>query len=246
MVDVLTFQLVGPFHAWGDLTVGEVRSGVSRPPKSSVLGFLGAAMGISRGQSEWFQKMDRSLGYAVRIDYPGKIELDYHTVETPVNAKFKPQTRTDELTIAKTATTVTSREFQVGCRFTVALWAREEVDLESLAEGLRFPKFSLFLGRRAYPPALPPQPQIFRNLTDLASLFLVHRPLNSDFDWRGAPHQVRLFWEVIGSAQWSEWESAPPIRFVHQRRDRIRAAEAHTFDIRLEAEGFLEMKKEVS
>ena len=59
-MDFLVFQLQGPMAAWGDTAVGEFRPSLDAPGLSSLVGLLGAALGLRR------EDVGRETGHADR------------------------------------------------------------------------------------------------------------------------------------------------------------------------------------
>ena len=73
----LLLRLAGPMQSWGIDSKVDVRSASAHPSKSGVIGMIAAAMGRSREDP-----LDdlRSLRFGVRVDQPGTLLRDYHTV----------------------------------------------------------------------------------------------------------------------------------------------------------------------
>lgn len=180
----LLFQLYGPLAAWGSIAVGDQRPSFDRPSKSAIIGMLAAALGLKRPNTakddqtarqleEEHERLAASYYYACRLEAQGVYLKDYHTVQVP-EGKNMPQwiaTRTDELIRMKEqarqdpskGTKQSWREHYAGMRATVGLWRREKdpaYRLDQLASALAQPRFVLYLGRKACPPALPLDPHI--------------------------------------------------------------------------------------
>lgn len=75
----LTIKLSAPLQAYGNEASFERRTSWQAPSKSAVIGMIAAALGLRR-DSEQISELN-SLAFAVRIDQPGKIMTDFHTVE---------------------------------------------------------------------------------------------------------------------------------------------------------------------
>lgn len=177
----LLFQLYGPLAAWGDTAVGEMRPSQPHPGKSAVLGLLAAAFGIPRERETQLAALEAGYRLGVQIDHPGTVLRDYHTIQVPPRAALKGhphRTRKDELTALAdyqrrhggAGTLLSFREYHCDSRALVALVANKSApqDLQSCADALRRPGFTLYLGRKACPPALPLHPHIIEadNLLD--------------------------------------------------------------------------------
>ena len=173
----LVFRLQAPMAAWGDIAVGERRGSWSRPGKSAVLGLVAAALGHPRSETAAHAELHAALGYAVRVDHPGKPLRDYHTAQAPSagrNARW--ETRRDELAGPKEElnTILSERLYYGDPRATIALWRRDEAasgpTLEAIAEALRRPVLVLYLGRKSCPPGWPLSPRILE-AEDLPAAF---------------------------------------------------------------------------
>lgn len=143
--------------AMGEFAGHERRGSLIWPGRSAIIGMLGAAMGIRRDGD--FSALDR-LRMAVAIFEPGEVLRDYHTVQTVPTARAKrPQSRPAALRQAGrgTNTAITLRDYRMGVLYGVAVWGG---DLAPLADALRRPVFTLYLGRKSCPLAAPVNPQI--------------------------------------------------------------------------------------
>ena len=65
-MDFLVFQLQGPMAAWGDTAVGEFRPSLDAPGLSSLVGLLGAALGLRR-EDVGQQQMGRGVGHGMAL-----------------------------------------------------------------------------------------------------------------------------------------------------------------------------------
>lgn len=172
--DFLLFRLFGPFASWGDVAVGEFRPSVAHPTKSAVLGLVGGALGVRREDREGQAYLRSGYGFGVRLDDPGVLVTDYHTVETP-HARIVDQrskkgdvatTRRDELCHAgdATKTNLSRREYRMDAKAVAALWRMAGSDapwsLQQIAAALRSPQFTPYLGRKSCSPGLPFAPVI--------------------------------------------------------------------------------------
>lgn len=179
MSDYLLFRLYGPMAAWGDIAVGEFRPSFSHPSKSAVLGLLAAALGIRRDEEHVHQAMATAYGFAVRVDAAGSPIRDYHTAQVPPadSGRHKKTfaTRKDELAVPREdlRTILSSRDYRCDSLYTVCLWTIGDSSPYSLAQfeaSLAKPAFTLYLGRKSCPLALPLQPQVVQ-ASDLREAF---------------------------------------------------------------------------
>ncbi|MDO5647522.1 type I-E CRISPR-associated protein Cas5/CasD [Paracoccus sp. (in: a-proteobacteria)] len=157
MTDYLIFHLTAAMGAMGEFAGHERRGSLTWPGRSALIGLFGAALGLRRGDD--FTALD-PLRMAVATFNPGTVLRDYHTVQTvPSAVARRPQSRPDALRIAglRTNTTITLRDYRMGPVYGVAVWGG---DLIGLANALRRPVFTLYLGRKSCPLSSPLNPQI--------------------------------------------------------------------------------------
>lgn len=165
MPNYLIFHLYGPMQSWGEIAVGEARNTAAHPTKSAIMGLLAAALGLKRDAQNdpEHQKLFHTLNFAVRIDASGSLLRDYHTTQLPRLARIKYATRRAELLEKDLSTVLSKRDYRCDAVYTIALWpTAESYDLERLAQALKKPTFTLSLGRKACPLALPLQPLIYQ------------------------------------------------------------------------------------
>jgi len=151
----LVLRLAGPLQSWATSSQFNRRGTDDRPSKAGVIGLLAAAEGRRRGDP-----IADLLGLrlAVRVDQPGSLLRDYHTVSTldgspllsaKVNSKGRQVT-----TSPRKHTHVTVRYYLQDAVF-VGLMQGERELLLGLSESLRRPRFPLALGRRSCVPTQP-------------------------------------------------------------------------------------------
>ena len=165
----LVFQLQAPLAAWGEPAVGESRGTGTTPAHSAIVGLLGAALGILRDDEAEHACLRDGYGFAVGLLQEGSLLRDYHTAQMPSRSALKgrPQfTRRQEMAVPKQDlnTILSTRDYRqnVGCLVALQALASaaSALPLDTLAAALREPRFVLYLGRRACPPAAPLWPQL--------------------------------------------------------------------------------------
>jgi CRISPR system Cascade subunit CasD len=166
MTDYLVFHLYGPMAAWGDIAVGEYRPSFAHPSKSAIVGLLAAALGIRRDEEERQNALASACSFAVRVDAMGTLLRDYHTIQVPSSGTGRNRrtfhTRRSELAETNLNTILSSRDYRCDAVYTVAITLREgsAFSVAELAEALRKPVFTLYLGRKSCPLAVPLSPKI--------------------------------------------------------------------------------------
>lgn len=162
MTDYLVIRLYGPLASWGDIAVGELRHSTAHPSRSALLGLLGAALGIERSDEAGQLRLTNGYRFGIKLESIGLPLRDYHTVQVGVPPrKFQFRSRRQELMADKVNTMLSSREYRCDSLALVAIEAMPcaPATLDELAEALRRPHFTLYLGRKSCPLALPLAPQ---------------------------------------------------------------------------------------
>lgn len=129
----LLLQCVAPLQSWGTQSEYIVRDTGREPSKSGIVGLLCAALGRERTAP-----LDdlAQLKMAVRVDREGKILRDYHTI-------FEEKV-------------LSYRYYLSDAMFLVGLESDDADWLQELREALKYPRWSLFLGRKSCVPSRPP------------------------------------------------------------------------------------------
>ncbi|GHD52609.1 CRISPR-associated protein, Cas5e family [Marinobacter persicus] len=164
-MDVLVFQLYGPLASWGAPAVGESRPSSDHPGRSALLGLLAAALGIERDDAPNQQALANSVRFSVKQLAPGNVIRDFHTVQVPKrNKKAQYATRKEEIgfTSDRLNTIISRREYRCDgfWRVGVALSDASDWSLAELQTALQKPKFTLYLGRKSCPLAVPLLPKV--------------------------------------------------------------------------------------
>jgi CRISPR system Cascade subunit CasD len=166
MKEYLIFQLYSPLASWGVEAVGEVRHTAPVPTRSALLGLLAAALGIRRDEEERLNHFNQHYHFAVHsLSSHERWLRDYHTVSVPRESrKYRYYTRRDELRLApgEVGTIITQREYRIDGYWHVAVCETPGAPytLDDLREALLTPHFSLYLGRKSCPLALPLAPRL--------------------------------------------------------------------------------------
>lgn len=168
MTYTAAFRLAGPTQSWGTPSYFDHKDTLPYPTLSGVLGLMRAAYGIPRTApiSEWEWMLN--LGIAVRIDQPGHIRTDYHTIN-PRKAvlangePFADHENTAQLPLGSgkpwkignaESTKVTTRDHLHDAVFTLFLTGTQ-AQTEELLTTIDNPTWALSLGRKSCVPAFP-------------------------------------------------------------------------------------------
>lgn len=152
----LLLRLAGPLQSWGERSHFTDRDTARFPTRSGVIGLLAAALGRKRGEP-----VDdlASLSLTVRIDRPGILLTDLHTVGGGLPARDTVTTAEGKKRGGSTATLVSQRTYLADASFTVALTTTSGEpaagSLRQYAQALRQPRWPFYLGRRSCPPEGP-------------------------------------------------------------------------------------------
>ena len=168
-MDYLVFQLQAPLSSWGEPAVGEFRGTADRPGQSALIGLLGAALGLLREDEDAHAALRDAYGFAVGLLSSGHLLRDYHTAQVPPRTALKGRphaTRRHELSVPKNelGTILSTRDYRQSAASLVAVQPRQGAalpyDLEALANALRLPCFTLYLGRKTCVLGAPLWPQV--------------------------------------------------------------------------------------
>ncbi|MFJ4966525.1 type I-E CRISPR-associated protein Cas5/CasD [Streptomyces sp. NPDC088729] len=171
----LLLRLTGALQSWGLHSHFNERDTASFPTRSGVIGMLASALGRRRDQP-----IDdlTALRLTVRIDRPGVLLRDLHTVGGGLPGKATVTTAEGKKRPGDTGTLLTHRYYLADAAFTVALTlpqatAEDRSLLDHCANALRTPRWPLHLGRRSCPPEGP----VLLGQSDDALHHLIHLPL---------------------------------------------------------------------
>ncbi|WP_148862250.1 type I-E CRISPR-associated protein Cas5/CasD [Marinobacter fonticola] len=200
-MDALVFQLYGPMASWGTPAVGEQRPSSDHPGRSALIGLLAAALGIRRDESAAQEALVGSVRFAVKQVAPGRIIRDFHTVQVPKrDKKARYATRKDEMALSgdRLNTIISRREYRCDGLWYIAvtLTGSSDWSLQDLEAALRRPRFTLYLGRKSCPLAVPLAPRIVQADGLRAALADAFPPMvDRQQRWLGLDGTVDYFWE---------------------------------------------------
>ena len=232
---VLLLRLEGPLQSWGTRSRWDVRDSAHEPTKSGVIGLLGCALGLQRGDPILLE-LDRNLRFGVRVESAGRMVTDYQTITDylpTAGGSFKMSGSKTASTLeaarknGEPATIISPRDYLEDAAFLVGFEARAggEALLERAAAALQTPRWPLFLGRKCCVPT---------------------RPIFESFDSQYESLQAALkstFWAVCAAGElsralprralggWIESDEGNALGDV-ARQDALRLNSARVYDFR--------------
>jgi CRISPR system Cascade subunit CasD len=147
MSDALFLRFEGPLQAWGSHQAKfAVRRTMKAPTKSGVFGLLASAAGIEREETPDWLRSYTALRMGVRIDRPGMLWWDYHTVGAEQRMPTAKGTKFGAM--------LSRRQYLCDASFLVVLLGAAE-EISYLKNAIEEPRWTPFLGRRNCVPSRP-------------------------------------------------------------------------------------------
>lgn len=149
----LLIRIAAPMQAWGSSSLFEIRDTQSEPTKSGIIGLLGCACGKSRNDFDFITKCCQ-MQMGVLVIKEGKRLWDYHVSGGGywINGGSYGVASANG---KNTGSPVLSRRCYLSdADFIVALIG-ETSFLNAIESGLKKPVWSIYLGRKAFPPSTP-------------------------------------------------------------------------------------------
>lgn len=191
----LVFRIAAALASTGDVAA-QARRDVERwPARSSVLGIVGAALGLRRDDTASQTDLQEGYDVGVKVREAGTLLRDYHTVQTvPGSVVKRPDSRAEALwhghKKGNLNTILTEREYREGMYAEVLLHPRVSArwSLSQLASALQKPAFILYFGRKACPLTSPVYPQLV-DAEDVRSAFSSYALLEAHAASPEQPHE---------------------------------------------------------
>lgn len=143
----LILVLQGPMQSWGLQGKFDHRDTASMPTKSGVVGLLGAALGVERGDRAQIAEL-AALNMSVICIKRGELMTDFHTVGCSRSDIGIPKAEKGY------TQAVTHRDYLCDATFSVVITG-DGVFMDRIAAALDNPKWGGFLGRRSCLPTRP-------------------------------------------------------------------------------------------
>jgi CRISPR system Cascade subunit CasD len=171
---VLTFRLYAPLASMGGVAVGEQRDGWMRPGRSAILGVIGACLGLDRADDDAQAALASGYRLGMLMLSTGPVLIDYHTAQMPpAKRRVRYATRAEELADRHALNTVvTRRAYRPDLLALVAMVAADGArwPFDVIADAMRTPAFTPYLGRKSCPLGLPLAPRIVETGSLVAAL----------------------------------------------------------------------------
>jgi CRISPR system Cascade subunit CasD len=223
----IVLRLAGPLQSWGEHSTFTDRDTLRFPTRSGITGLLAAAQGIARGEP--LDKFSQ-LAITVRVDRPGTLLQDFHTVGGGLPRARTIPTASGGRRPEGTAIVVTRRWYLSDAVFTVAISGPDDLMRETAATLLK-PHWQPYLGRRSCPPDQP----LFLRLTpgDPVRELLELAPLPARRVNGATEIPVELISETPddGHAEITEVNDVPVTFHRFERRYRTRAVYRFTIQV---------------
>ncbi|MFF1716915.1 type I-E CRISPR-associated protein Cas5/CasD [Streptomyces sp. NPDC058268] len=181
----LLLHLAGPLQSWGTHSKYLQRDTARFPTRSGIVGMLAA--GLGRGRQAPVDDLTE-LSMTVRVDRPGLVLSDFHTVGGGLPADETVITVDGKRRTEGKGTLVSKRQYLADAAFTLALTSDNQQLLHLCAAALRDPHWPLFLGRRSCPPEGP----ILLGTVEDPLLHLVQMPLAAKRP-RSGPQPIEFY-----------------------------------------------------
>ena len=172
MREYLVWTIAGPMGSFGESARAERRRTALMPPKSALVGMVAAALGVERGDDGAHEALNRYAFAVQSLDESAPLR-DFHTVQSVPESVTGAATRGAAIARAggKVHTLVTIRDYRTDIAMRAAMWAdAPRWTLGEIAQALRAPAFTLYIGRRCCPLASPTCPLLARARTPLEAL----------------------------------------------------------------------------
>ncbi|HWL78050.1 type I-E CRISPR-associated protein Cas5/CasD [Microbacterium sp.] len=173
MTSTLLLRLAAPRQSWGGHATQRYRPTEKVPTRTGLEGVLHAALGVPRGQTS---PLVTGLVMHVRVDRPGTVEEDFHTICPPPADIAGVRQRATRLRTRRgkgradftvplgngqpweikgsVQPMITRRMYLADAEF-IAAFTGDDAVIAELGDAVRHPVFTPYLGRQAFAPKFP-------------------------------------------------------------------------------------------
>lgn len=144
-IPILILRLTGPMQSWGISSRWNFRDTSTEPTKSGIIGLLACALGYKKADLKIETELDKNLKVGLRIDRPGIVTTDFHTVSgihTIATGKSKVHTE------------LSYRSYIEDASFLIVMTGPLTL-LKKIESALKNPKWPIYLGRKSCIPTQP-------------------------------------------------------------------------------------------
>ncbi|KKN25413.1 hypothetical protein LCGC14_0885030 [marine sediment metagenome] len=219
-IPLLHLRLEGPMQSWGTRGRWNVRDTAMEPTKSGIIGLIACAMGCKRNDPQ-LEELSQKLTIGVRVEKPGKIEVDYHTVSRwqYINNRLTiSPLKTAEGKYDKRKTTELIYKSYIQDSSFLVLVAGPLNLLKKIEGAFQDPKWPVYLGRKSCPPIRP----VLEKLTQLYSSVkdaLCEIPWScEDINYTKPPKIRCIIDDIEGTMQRQDVIQINPARLYGMRR----------------------------
>ena len=219
-IPLLHLRLEGPMQSWGTRGRWNVRDTAMEPTKSGIIGLIACAMGCKRNDPQ-LEELSQKLTIGVRVEKPGKIEVDYHTVSRwqYINNRLTiSPLKTAEGKYDKRKTTELIYKSYIQDGSFLVLVAGPLNLLKKIEGAFQDPKWPVYLGRKSCPPIRP----VLEKLTQLYSSVkdaLCEIPWScEDINYTKPPKIRCIIDDIEGTMQRQDVIQINPARLYGMRR----------------------------
>ena len=144
-IPIIILRFTGPMQSWGINSRWNFRDTSSEPTKSGIIGLLACALGYKTLDLKIEKELDKNLKVGLRIDRPGIVTTDFHTVSglhTIATGKSKVHTE------------LSYRSYIEDASFLIVVTGPLTL-LKKIEHALKKPKWPIYLGRKSCIPTQP-------------------------------------------------------------------------------------------
>lgn len=149
MAEMVILRLEGILQSWGEEAKWNYRTTATFPSKSAIVGLIGSAMGIQRGD-EYLKVLSEKIRIGVRADRSGIIIEDYQTT-TGMPELFTA----NHAKRGKGSNTIVNPHYYLNDASFIVAVETDEKTAEAIANAFADPVWPAYLGRKNCVPSCP-------------------------------------------------------------------------------------------
>ena len=149
MAEMVILRLEGVLQSWGEEAKWNYRTTATFPSKSAIVGLIGAAMGIQRGD-EYLKVLSDKICIGIRADRSGIIIEDFQTT-TGMPELFTA----NHAKRGKDSNTILNPHYYLNDASFLVVLETDEKTAEAIANAFANPVWPAYLGRKNCVPSTP-------------------------------------------------------------------------------------------